>query len=59
MSGLTIKQNMSEIGALWRGVDSLQQKGAPNMITDIDYESGYAVEAGSDDTINGTGFKEG
>lgn len=49
----------AEVGALWRGVDSLQQSAVPDMVTNVSFISGYAVKAGSPYAIDGSGFQSG
>ena len=48
-----------EVGALWSKVATYQENAEPDMVTDIHYLAGMAVQTGSYYTVEGKGFSEG
>ncbi|MDD4759779.1 MAG: LamG domain-containing protein, partial [Bacteroidaceae bacterium] len=51
--------NDNQISALWSDVKKYEDNPIPDMITDIDMESGFQVEKGSLIQIDGKGFQTG
>ena len=51
--------DIDQVETLWKDVKELQDNAVPDMVTEVSFDKGYQLKAGSAFDIKGTGFKAG